>query len=90
MNIQDILTILSISVIVLGGLRWYIGTQVKPIEEAINDVRAETKTNGGSSMRDEIKAIKREQELAAEIRKDQKDKLDHMYDLLLEYISKKN
>jgi hypothetical protein len=90
MNIQDILTILSISVIVLGGLRWYIGTQVKPIEEAINDVRSETKTNGGSSMRDEIKAIKREQELAAEIRKEQKDKLDHMYDLLLEYISKKN
>lgn len=90
MNIQDILTILSISVIILGGLRWYIGTQVKPIEEAINDVRAETKTNGGSSMRDEIKAIKREQELAADIRKEQKDKLDHMYDLLLEYISKKN
>jgi hypothetical protein len=83
-----ILTLLSITGIILGGLRWYINFQIKPIHEAVCDIRSETKTNGGSSMRDEIKSIKKEQEEAREVRKEQKAKLDHMYDILLEYISK--
>lgn len=89
------LTILSIAGIFLAGLRWYINVQVEPmknqiedIREAINDVRSETKTNGGSSMRDEIKQIKSEQEHAREKRKETKEKLDHMYDILLDYISR--
>jgi DNA-binding transcriptional regulator GbsR (MarR family) len=89
-----ILTSLSIVALLAGFIKWYIQTQTKPMNdkidnlcEAISDVRAETKTNGGSSMRDEIKAIKREQESAAEIRKEQKDKIDHLYDLFIEYIS---
>jgi uncharacterized protein (DUF3084 family) len=98
MSAQDwagfILTILSIAGIFLAGLRWYINVQVEPmknqienIKEAIDDVRSETKTNGGSSMRDEIKQIKSEQEHAREKRKETKEKLDHMYDILLEYIA---
>jgi hypothetical protein len=39
-------------------------------------------------MRDEIKQIKLEQENAREKRKTQSEKIDHMYDLLLEYISR--
>jgi hypothetical protein len=92
MNTQDwlgvILTTLSIVALVSGAIKWYIATQVKPVMEAIEDIRSETKTNGGTSMRDEIKAIKRQQEIDCEIRQDQKNKLDHMYDILLEYISK--
>ena len=83
-----ILTLLSITGILLGGIRWYIKIQVDPVIEAVQDIRAETKTNGGSSMRDEIKAIKAEQEEAKEIRKYQTDKIDHLYDLFVEYISK--
>jgi len=90
-----ILTLLSIAGIFLAGLRWYIDVKLEPvkgqiesIKEAIEDVRSETKTNGGSSMRDEIKQIKSEQEHAREKRKETKEKLDHMYDILLEYISK--
>lgn len=82
------LTLLSITVIILGGIRWYIGLQVKPIKEAIDDIRSETKTNGGSSMRDEIKFIKLEQERSAKTRTVYNDKLDHMYDILINYISK--
>jgi hypothetical protein len=52
------------------------------------DIRSETKTNGGTSMRDEIKFIKSEQEEAKQLRKATSDKLDHMYDVLLDYISK--
>jgi hypothetical protein len=88
------LTILTIAGIFLGGLRWYIDIKLEPvriqidlIKEGIEDVRSETKTNGGSSMRDEIKQIKSEQEHAREKRKETKDKLDHMYDILIEYIA---
>lgn len=91
MTAQDwagfILTILSIGGILLGGIRWYIKIQVDPIKEAVEDIRKETKTNGGSSMRDEIKAIKIEQDHAREKRKIQTEKIDHMYDLFVEYIA---
>ena len=85
---QFILTLLSIGAIIISSIRWYIKIQVRPIAEAVQDIRAETKTNGGTSMRDEIKQIKLEQEHARDKRKATSDKLDHMYDLLLEYISK--
>jgi hypothetical protein len=85
---QFILALLSIGVVIVGSIRWYIQVQVKPIAEAVEDIRSETKTNGGSSMRDEIKQIKLEQENARDKRKATSDKLDHMYDLLIEYISK--
>ena len=85
---QFILTLLSIGTIVISSIRWYIKVQVKPIAEAVEDIRKETKTNGGTSMRDEIKQIKLEQEHARDKRKATSDKLDHMYDLLLEYVSK--
>jgi hypothetical protein len=85
---QFILALLSIGAIIIGAIRWYIKIQIKPIAEAVEDIRAETKTNGGTSMRDEIKAIKIEQEDAKVLRKATSDKLDHMYDILLEYVSK--
>lgn len=92
MSAQDwagfILTLLSISGIILSGIRWYIKVQVKPIQEAVEDIRKETKTNGGTSMRDEIKSIKLEQERSAKTRAVYNDKLDHMYDILLDYIAK--
>ena len=85
---QFILTLLSIGAIVISSIRWYIKVQVRPIAEAVEDIRKETKTNGGTSMRDEIKQIKLEQEHARDKRKATSDKLDHMYDLFVEYVSK--
>lgn len=83
-----ILSLLSIGAILIGALSKYIDLKNKPILEAVEDVRKETKTNGGSSMRDEIKAIKLEQELAREKRKAQTEKIDHLYDLFVEYVSR--
>ena len=99
MSAQDwagfILTSLSILGIAFASIRWYIDTKIEPtkvqielIKEAIEDVRSETKTNGGSSMRDEIKAIKKENEEAKELRKATSDKLDHLYDLFVDYVSR--
>jgi hypothetical protein len=85
---QFILALLSIGAIVVSSIRWYIKIQITPIKEAIEDIRKETKTNGGSSMRDEIKDIKLEQVNAREKRKAQSDKIDHMYDILIDYIAK--
>jgi hypothetical protein len=85
---QFILALLSIATVVVGSIRWYIKIQVTPIAEAVEDIRKETKTNGGTSMRDEIKQIKIEQENARDKRKATSDKLDHMYDILLDYVSK--
>jgi hypothetical protein len=91
MNAQDwlglILTSLSILALVAGAVKWYISTQIEPIKEAVEDIRKETKTNGGSSMRDEIKQIKIEQQDAKEKRRAQSEKIDHMYDLFIEYIA---
>ena len=85
---QFILTLLSIATIIVGSVRWYIKVQIKPINEAVQDIRSETKTNGGTSMRDEIKAIKSEQEEAKHLRKATSDKLDHMYEVLLDFVSR--
>ena len=85
---QFILALLSIGAIIVSSIRWYIKVQVKPIHEAVCDIRSETKTNGGTSMRDEIKAIKKEQEEAKQLRKATSDKVDHLYDILLDYISR--
>jgi hypothetical protein len=85
---QFILALLSIGAIIVSSIRWYIKIQIKPIAEAIEDIRAETKTNGGTSMRDEIKFIKLEQERSAKTRAAYNNKLDHMYEILIEYISK--
>jgi hypothetical protein len=83
-----VLTLLSIGAIVLSGIRWYVKIQIKPIREAVEDIRSETKTNGGTSMRDEIKAIKKEQEDARQLRKATSDKLDHMYEVLLDFVAR--
>ena len=85
---QFILALLSIGAIIVSAIRWYIKVQIKPIAEAVDDIRAETKTNGGTSMRDEIKQIKLEQEDAKVLRKATSDKLDHMYDVLLDFVSR--
>jgi hypothetical protein len=85
---QFILTLLSIGTIIVGSIRWYIKVQIKPINEAVQDIRSETKTNGGTSMRDEIRAIKAEQEEAKHLRKATSDKLDHMYEVLLDFVSR--
>jgi hypothetical protein len=80
--------------IAITAVRWYIRTQTKPIHDLVQEIRNETQTNGGSSMRDEIKSIKAQQFLDCEKRSEMDgkidrttSKIDHMYDVLLEYIA---
>jgi hypothetical protein len=81
MTVQDwaglVLTTLSIVALIAGGIKWIVKHYL-----------SELKTNGGSSMRDEIKIIKYRQDEADQLRRDMNDKLDKMYMILLDYISK--
>ena len=92
MSAQDwasfILAILSIVTLLGGIVKWYIKVQTQPVLDAIEEIRAETKTNGGSSMRDEIKAIKKQQEEDKEVREQMNQKLNHLYDLFVDYASR--
>ncbi len=88
MSVQDwaglILTTISIITLVAGGIKWLVKHYL-----------SELKTNGGSSMRDEIKAtnkeikeIKDRQDEADQIRRQMDKKLDKMYLILLDHVAK--
>ena len=94
--LELILTTLSIIAIIASAVKWYIQTHLKPMDikidelcESIADIRSETKSNGGSSMRDEIKMIKTHQEEADYLRRQMDKKLDNMYNILIDYIASK-
>jgi cell shape-determining protein MreC len=87
MSVQDwaglILTVLSIVAIIAGGIKFLV-----------KHYFSELKTNGGSSMRDEIKQTKLEvkeikdrQNEADQMRRDMNKKLDRMYEILLNHVA---
>lgn len=89
MTVQDwaglVLTTLSIVALLAGAIKWLVKHYL-----------SELKTNGGSSMRDEIKETKKEinevkirQDEADQLRREMNVKLDKMYMILLDYISNK-
>lgn len=82
MTVQDwaglTLTTLSIVALVAAGIKWLVKHYL-----------SELKTNGGSSMRDEIKNIKNRQDEADQLRREMNEKLDKMYMILIDYISNK-
>ena len=87
MSVQDwaglILTVLSIVAIIAGGIKFLV-----------KHYFSELKTNGGSSMRDEIKQTKLEvkeikdrQNEADQMRRDMDKKLDRMYEILINHVA---
>jgi hypothetical protein len=81
MNIQDwaslIVAILTIVSSIAFAIKWLVKHYL-----------SELKTNGGSSVKDQINRLEvRANEADVKI-KDMDRKLDHMYDILIEYISK--
>lgn len=89
MSVQDwaglTLTVLSIVALLTGAIKFLVKHYL-----------SELKTNGGSSMRDEIKQTKTEikeikdrQDEADQLRREMNQKLDKMYMILLDYISTK-
>jgi hypothetical protein len=81
MTIQDwaalVLSVLTIVGIMAGGIKFLVKHYL-----------VELKPNSGSSMKDQISRLESRINEADAKRSDMNRKLDHMYDVLLEYISK--
>jgi hypothetical protein len=76
--VVGITTIISASGL---GVKWLV-------KHYFEEIKHELKPNGGSSIKDQVNRLEREMLLADQTRKEMNRKIDHMYDVLLDYISK--
>jgi hypothetical protein len=72
--------ILTIITSVGLGIKWLV-------KHYFDEIKAELKPNSGSSLKDQVIRLEREMELANQKRRDMSNKLDHMYEILLDYIA---
>ena len=83
MTLQDwaalLLSILSIFAIVAGGIKWLV-------KHYLNEL----KPNSGSSLKDAVNRLEARQNEADVLRKELNRKLDHMYDILIDFIASQN
>lgn len=81
MTIQDwaslIVAILTIVSSIAFGIKWLVKHYL-----------SELKPNSGSSLKDQVSRLEIRINEADSRRKDMEKKLDHMYDILIDYISK--
>lgn len=76
-----IVSICTIVAFAAGSIKWLV-------KHYFNDIRAELKPNGGSSLKDQVNRLEQKQKEAEEDRKEIHRKLDRMYDILLDHMSK--
>ncbi len=81
MSIQDwaalAVSVLTIVAVVAGSIKWLVKHYL-----------TELKPNSGSSLKDQVSRLESRINEADIRRREMSQKLDHMYDILLEYISK--
>jgi hypothetical protein len=78
--VGTIVGILTIITSVGLGVKWLV-------KHYFDEIKAELKPNSGSSLKDQVIRLEREMEYATLKRKDMSNKLDHMYEILLDYIA---
>lgn len=72
--------ILTIITSVILGIKWLV-------KHYFDEIKAELKPNGGSSLKDQVNRIEKDLEVAKQRNRDMSNKLDHMYEVLLDYIA---
>jgi len=81
MTIQDwaalAVSVLTIVAVLAGAIKWLVKHYL-----------SELKPNSGSSLKDQVSRLEIRINEANDRRRDMEKKLDHMYDILIEYISK--
>jgi len=77
------LEILSILGIVGVGARWVV-------KKYVEQILSELKPNSGSSLKDQVTRLELRANEADQMRRDMDKKLDKMYSILIDYISKSN
>lgn len=73
----------GISVIISSsamGIRWLV-------KHYFQEIKHELKPNGGSSLKDQVNRLEKEMLEAQVQRKETNQKIDHMYEVLLNYIA---
>ena len=92
--LEIVLTLLTAGGVVIGGIKWFIDTKldvmrndIAETKSIITDVKKELKTNGGSSIKDQINRVEYAQTEGDNSRKELVLKVDKMYDILIEYIA---
>lgn len=88
--IQLIFTLLSSAALMIAGIKWFINSQIKELREEVKEIGHEIRPNGGGSIKDQVSRIEREQINQGSAHDKMDEKLDHMYEILLEYISRSN
>jgi hypothetical protein len=78
--VGTIVGILTIITSVGLGIKWLV-------KHYFDEIKKELKPNSGSSLKDQVIRLEREMELANQKRRDMSNKLDHMYEILLEYVA---
>lgn len=76
-----IISVLTIVALIAGGIKWLV-------KHYFEEIRSELKPNSGSSLKDQVTRLEQKTKEAESLRKDMNKKLDHMYEILLDYISK--
>ena len=70
-------SLLTIVTVIAGSIKWLVKHYL-----------SELKPNSGSSLKDQVSRLEMRINEADSRRKDMESKLDHMYDILIEYIAK--
>jgi hypothetical protein len=83
MTIQEWASLIVALITILSSVAWGVRWLVK-------HYLVELKPNSGSSLKDQVSRLENRLNEADVKRKDMDRKLDHMYNILLEYISKNN
>jgi len=70
-------TVISLAAL---GIRWLV-------KHYFDEIKKELKPNSGSSLKDQVTRLEQKVEEAESKRKAMSEKIDHMYDLLLDFFS---
>jgi len=78
--VGTIVGILTIITSVGLGIKWLV-------KHYFDEIKHELKPNGGSSLKDQVNRLEADMKIADQRRKEMSNKLDHMYEVLLDYIA---
>jgi hypothetical protein len=78
--IGTIVGILTIITSVGLGIKWLV-------KHYFDEIKHELKPNGGSSLKDQVNRLETDMKIADQRRREMSNKLDHMYEVLLDYIA---
>lgn len=79
--VGTIVGVLTIVTSVTLGVKWLV-------KHYFDEIKHELKPNGGSSIKDQVNRIEKDLDVAENRHREMSNKLDHMYEVLLDYISR--